>query len=200
MLLPGSAIYQITSALLIFFFSYLLAWAFLHPHRGLQKLRTFGWEMPFNKMDSAHELFKKLLIYNLPWTLFLCLLAIIPHISITSFNVPFYIGGASIPVAVAITLDIWDKFRFDMTTRHKPVKIAQFNDVYDATMIKNFLFSEGISGHLQGYYHRHLLYFFGPYIEMSLIVSSSKKAQAIELLNKYFGGLGISTTREAHTI
>jgi hypothetical protein len=77
-----------------------------------------------------------------------------------------------------------------MITR-QPVKIAQFNDVYNATMVKNVLIAEGIPCHLQGYYHRHLLYFFGPYIEMVLFVPNSNKAHAIELVNHYFGGLGV---------
>jgi hypothetical protein len=110
-----------------------------------------------------------------------------PYILISSFSVPFYIGGASIPLMVAISLDILDRFYFDITAQEKHIKIAQFNDVYDARMIKNFLSIEGVHCHLQGYYHRHLLYFFGPYIDIGLFVSNSKKEYTIELLDKYFG-------------
>jgi hypothetical protein len=37
---------------------------------------------------------------------------------------------------------------------------------------------------LRGYYHRALLYFFGPYIEISLLVPENKSREAAELIKQ----------------
>jgi len=58
-------------------------------------------------------------------------------------------------------------------------------------MIKNHMQSEGIIGHFQGYYHRHLLYFFGPYIDISVMVLEKDREPAEELMRKYYDGLGL---------
>jgi hypothetical protein len=136
-------------------------------------------------------LLKQVFIYNLPWTAFLCVLAIAPHILISKLNVPFYVGGTSTLLIVAISLDIFDRFNFLNSKIQQPVKIAEFHDVYDAAMIKNHLKARGILCHIQGYYHRHLLYFFGPYIDMSLMVSVEDQGPAKELIRNYYGRLGL---------
>lgn len=38
---------------------------------------------------------------------------------------------------------------------------------------------------MRGYYHRALLYFFGPYIEVSLLVPEDKSRKATELINQH---------------
>jgi preprotein translocase subunit SecY len=40
--------------------------------------------------------------------------------------------------------------------------------------------------YLRGYYHRALLYFFGPYIEISVLVPQEKIADAREIIENYF--------------
>lgn len=188
---PGSLLYDITLVGFVFLFSYIFAWLFFHPKKRLKKMEIRGWKFTNNGISTEKYLLQKLFIYNLPWTAFLCLLAIVPHILITIFNVPFYIGGASVPLIVAISLDILDRYNFFKSKIQKPVKIAEFHDVYDATMIKNHLSAEGILCHLQGYYHRHLLYFFGPYVEISLMVANSNQTNAQEVIHKYYDGLGL---------
>ena len=49
--------------------------------------------------------------------------------------------------------------------------------------------SKGIIPHLQGYYHRHLLYFFGPFIDISLMVAETDTKAAEKLLRRYYNGL-----------
>jgi hypothetical protein len=39
---------------------------------------------------------------------------------------------------------------------------------------------------LRGYYHRALLYFFGPYIEISVLVPGDKLEEAREVIKNYF--------------
>ena len=125
--------------------------------------------------------------------MFLCVMVVVPHILIASFDQPFYIGGAKSFIVGILCLDIfsrinlWKKFGDE-----KLRKIAEFHDVYYARMIKNHLESENIKFYLQGYYHRHLLYFLGPYIPINLKVAETDIDRAREVIKKFYGNLGLS--------
>lgn len=189
---PTGFFYNASLVILIFAISYLLAWLFLHPARRLQRMRERGWTFSKSDQHTKRYLSRKVLIYNFPWTVLLCGLAVLPHILIVSFNVPFYIGGSNFFVAIVIACDILDRYKVQCQLRTgKLVKIAELHDVYDASMIKNHLETKGVIPHLQGYYHRHLLYFFGPYIDISLMVGESDVKAATEFLRKYYKGLGL---------
>jgi len=189
---PASFFYNASQVILIVAISYLFAWLFLHPARRLRRMRERGWAFSISDQDTKSYLSRKLLIYNLPWTVLLCGLAVLPHILIVSFNVPFYIGGSSLYIAVAIGLDILDRYNIQHQSQTgRLIKIAEFHDVYDATMIKKHLESKGIISHVQGYYHRHLLYFFGPFIDMSLMVGENDTKAAAKILRKYYKSLGL---------
>jgi preprotein translocase subunit SecY len=58
-------------------------------------MHSLGWRPSSDIGDAESYLFKKVLIYNLPWTLFLCIMAVVPTMMITWASVPFYIGGSS---------------------------------------------------------------------------------------------------------
>ena len=189
---PTSFFYIASQVIFIFAISYLFAWLFFHPARRLKRMRERGWTFLKSEQDTTRYLSRKLLIYNLPWTVLLCGLAVIPTILIGFFNVPFYIGGSNFFAAIVIACDIFDRYKAQRNSRAgKFVKIAELHDVYDASMIKNHLETKGILSHLQGYYHRHLLYFFGPYIDISLMVGETDIKAATELLRKYYKSLGL---------
>lgn len=188
---PGSIIYNLASIFFVFTFSALFGWAFLHPRKRAEKMRLRGWH--FADIDTAAESFllKKLFIYNLPWTIFLCLMVVLPTILISSTNVPFYIGGSSLPVVVAVIMDLICGFRFYQNDLHRPIKIAEFHDIYDANMIQNHMEAVGIKSYLRGYHHRLLRYFLGPHLEISLIINEKDKVHAQTLIKDYYGGLGL---------
>ncbi|MGD0280152.1 MAG: DUF2007 domain-containing protein [Smithella sp.] len=188
---PFSLVYTLIEIIFIFMFSYLLCWAFLHPRKRVSRMRARGWQIV--KMDTTAESFmlKRQFIYNLPWTVLLCLMVVVPSILISTANIPFYIGGRSIPIIVAITLDLIGVFNFYQNDLHRPIKIAEFHDIYDANMIQNHMEALGIKSYLRGYHHRLLYYFFGPYLDMSLIVDDQDKERAQELIQDYYGGLGL---------
>jgi hypothetical protein len=52
-------------------------------------------------------------------------------------------------------------------------------------MIKRHLRSEGVLCHLQGFYHRHLYYFFGPYLDISLMVGNDKAEFCRDIIKNY---------------
>jgi preprotein translocase subunit SecY len=189
---PGSFLYIAFNVLLIFVLSFVFAVLFLHPKRRIIKLKQSGWEFPGLDETSVKCLVRKLVIYNLPWTLFLCVLVVLPSIQITVFEYPFFIGGASLYIAVVIGLDILDRYNIQ---RQSPsgqfVKIAEFHDIYDSSMIKRHIKSEGVQCHLQGFYHRHLFYFLGPYLEISLMVGNDKAEFCKGIIKNYYNGLGL---------
>ena len=185
----GTFGYYCFSCILVVLLSYLFGMLFLHPKRRFKVLKTWGW----NIQDTHHNFIKqKFLIMNLPWSLFLCGVIISPSIIITCINVPFYLGGSSILIIAFLSIDIVARLRlWSENVREKTFKVAEFHDLYHATMIKNHLKSEDIKFYLQGYYHRHLLYFFGPYIPINLMVPTFDKDRVVVIINRYYGGLGL---------
>jgi preprotein translocase subunit SecY len=188
---PGSLGYNLISIFCVLILSFLFGWAFLHPRKRVKKMRMRGWHIAETDASAESFLLRKQFIYNLPWAIFLCTMVVLPSTLIVTANVPFYIGGKTIPVLVAISLDLICGFNFFQKNIHKPLKIAEFHDIYDANMIQNHLEAVGIKSYLRGYHHRLLNYFFGPYLEISLIVDDQDKARTQTLIQDYYHGLGL---------
>ena len=190
--MPGSLLYSIFFCFFVFVLSYLFAWFFFHPKKRLLRLKERGWKFSDPDHVAEKHLTRKMIIYNLPWTIFLCAIGVVPQILLTSFNIPFYIGGSSLYIAVAIGLDVLDRYNVQRQTRSgRLVKIAEFHDVYDASMIKKHMESIGITCYFQGFYHRQLLYFFGPYIDISLMTEKGDAEFVQEILKEYYNGIGL---------
>jgi preprotein translocase subunit SecY len=191
---PGSFWYNFISIICVLIFSFIFGWVFLHPHRRVIKMQARGWR--FVEMGTTAEAFilKRQFIYNLPWTIFLCLMVVVPNILISGANVPFYLGGSSIPILVAIIIDLISGFHFYQDGIHRPIKIAEFHDIYDAGMIQNHMKAMGIKSYLRGYHHRLLRYFFGPHLEMSLIINDRDKERAKLIIQEFYSGLGLCRT------
>ncbi len=188
---PGSWLHSCFFGPLVFVLSFPLAWLFLHPKRRLSRLRDRGWELADPSVRSKQDLVKKLLICNLPWAALLTVIALLPHLEDGRF-VLVRVIGPFLPIVVAVGMDILDRYNLQRgKPRARLVKIAEFYDVYDASMIRAHLESEGIRCHLQGYYHRQLLYFFGPYIGIGLIVEEEAAGPCEEILKQYHNSLGL---------
>ncbi len=181
----GTLAYETILSLCIFAISYVLAWLFFHPKRRLKDLQTRGWELARLQPAKNRHLMKKLFLYNLPWTLLLCTFSTVSHVLVFTLQVPFRIGATLLPVVIAIALDLEDRIEFTVKGGYRAIKVAEIHDVYDAATIREYLRSAGISCHLQGYYHRHMLFFLGPYIEISLFVLPEHKEASIEFIEKY---------------
>ena len=103
---------------------------------------------------------------------------------LTKLGFPIFIGGVFFIETVTIVLDLIEESR----TRRKAgslTKVAEFHEVYKAGLFRGVLEQRGIPCVLQGYYYRSLLYFFGPYIEISVLVPQDKSSEASELFEKY---------------
>ncbi len=190
LLLPGTLSYYVGLCVMVLLLSYVLGWLFIYPKKRFRTLEQWGWKTNIRTIDQAIK--QKFLYLNLPWSLFLCGIVILPSIVITGFDIPFYLGGSSIFIIAFLCLDILSRIKlWKSNVMVKTFKIAEFHDVHHATMIKNHLNHLNINFYLQGYYHRHLLYFFGPYIPINLMIPSFEKDRVSEIINRYYGGLGL---------
>ncbi len=118
--------------------------------------------------------------------IYLCIVSLLPDILRTGFNLPVYLGGTGFILTVAIALDIFEEVRMRRNGGNL-VKVAEVHDVPTAGLAKSVLEGKGVSCHLRGYYHRALLYFFGPYIEISVLVPEGQVSEAQEVIGKYVG-------------
>lgn len=116
--------------------------------------------------------------------LYLCFLILMSEVSIRILALPMFIGGVGLIKTVAIALDLLEEGKM----RRKAgsfVKVAEFHDIPKAGLCKSLLDQYEIECHLRGYYHRALYYFFGPYIEVSVLVPEGKAEEAKEIIKLY---------------
>lgn len=114
---------------------------------------------------------------------YLCFLVFVPRV--ISLLPGFDLDGVHLIVTVAVLLDIVEELRV-RTKGNRLIKIAELHDVPMAGLVKSLLEQKGLRCYLRGYYHRALLYFFGPYIEISILVPEEKIADAREIIENYF--------------
>jgi hypothetical protein len=85
---------------------------------------------------------------------------------------------------VAIGMDLVGEVLFRW--RHgRLAKVAEFQDPWKSGLLQSLLQNKKIPCQVQGYYHRALLYFFGPYIEMSVLVPAKNADAAKEVIDTY---------------
>jgi preprotein translocase subunit SecY len=118
--------------------------------------------------------------------LYLGLVVFTPHLIFSRiFGFSFgYFGGIGLIVTVAILLDLIEEMRLGRKGNNF-VKVAELHDVLKAGLLKSILLQKGLPCHLRGYYHRALFYFFGPYIEISVLVPDGQLSEAVSLIKKY---------------
>ena len=189
---PGTFWYYFFSCIIVFLLSYLFGWLFLHPKKRLETLKSWGWNTTDPEQYSIDLIKRKFFLMHFPWAIVLCGMIIFPSISIKYLNIPVYLGGSACLIIAFISLDFISRFNlWNANVHEKTFKIAEFQDVHYATMIKSHLHNEGIKFYLQGYYHRHLLYFFGPYIPINLMIPIVEKERVEEIITQYYGKLGL---------
>jgi preprotein translocase subunit SecY len=175
----------------VFVFSTLFSWLFFSPTQKMKTLRGWGW----TTTESGDLLagFSKtiFLLYSTPWTIFLCCIALISTIPLGTFDTSFFIHPLCLVTIAMVSLDIFSRAHLRLKHDGDLYKIAELHDVYYAAMIKNHLASEQIAFHMQGFYHRHLLYFFGPFIPINLMVPSNQLSRVEEIMTRYYGSVGL---------
>lgn len=179
----GGISHRLILFLLLLTISSLLAWAFFHPEKRIKKLIKQGWTL-FDL--EIPELLTRVILYNFPWICFVYYVQTMPDILRYFFKFDFVTGGMSLIYGFAVMLDVIDRMKFSRNIgTGKSIKVAEIHDVYEAQMFKRYLEEAGIRCHLRGYHHRSMLYFFGPFIEISLMISDDNKVRTQVLLEDF---------------
>jgi hypothetical protein len=129
-------------------------------------------------MSFEKLLDKKLTLFALFGAVYLCVYAMLFSPAI---HIAIVISGLSLIRLVSISLDIIDEVKARKEYGYF-VKIGEFQKPYEARFVKNLLEEDDIPCFLEGYYHRSILYFFGPYVGISLCVQREKESEAINMI------------------
>ena len=186
-LLPGNIWYLIAYSIGIIFLYYFFTPFFYPPKKigAFLKNRQASIVPPPGIKEETY-MGKSLRVMIPIGVLYLGLVVFTPHLIFSRiFGFSFgYFGGIGLIVTVAILLDLIE----EMHMRRKGnnfVKVAELHDVLKAGFLKSILLQKGLPCHLQGYYHRALFYFFGPYIEISVLVPEGQISEAVSVIKKY---------------
>ena len=95
------------------------------------------------------------------------------------------INVISLIVAVCTTRDLTGELLFRWRS-DSLVRIADFHEPWKAGLLLSLLEKEKVPCIVRGYYHRSLLYLFGPYIEMPVFVAGSNENAARDIMRIYF--------------
>jgi preprotein translocase subunit SecY len=186
----GSWTYFIAFTIMTTVLFFLFASLYYNPDKILSFLRSNNAEPVLPDGVFFEKLLdKKLTILTIWGAIYLFVFSVLFSPAIHIYIV---ISGLVLIRVVSISLDIIN----DVKARNKYgyfVKIDEFQKPYEAKFIKNILDMNNIPCFLEGYYHRSLLYFFGPFIEISLYAQRDKESEAMNILSELKGET-LSTT------
>jgi preprotein translocase subunit SecY len=180
----GGFWYLMIDAIVIIFLYYLFTSFFYDPEQMIARLKGKGASIVSPPGEKDEDYIDRSLESMIPvGALYLIFIVFIPKI--TFRFLPFMLGGAVLITAVAIILDLIEEVRIRRQGSNL-AKVAELHDVPMAGLVRSLLEQKGLPCYLRGYYHRALLYFFGPYIEISVLVPEEKIADAREVIENYF--------------
>jgi preprotein translocase subunit SecY len=183
-LVYGSIWYYIAHAIIIFFFYYFFVSFFYDPKEMIAVLKNKRASIVSPPGEKDEHYIDKSLESIFPLgALYLIFIVFIPTIAFRFL--PLILGGTVLITAGAIILDLIDEVHIRGQGGNL-LKVAELHDVPMAGLVKSLLAQKGLPCYLRGYYHRALLYFFGPYIEISVLVPEEKIADAREVIENYF--------------
>ena len=176
----GSLGYYITYAVITVVLFFFFVSLYYNPDKILSFLRSKDAEPVLPDGVSFEKLLdKKLTILTAYGAVYLLVYSVLlrPEILLSVI-----IYGLDLVVVVCIFLDIIN----DVKARRQYgyfVKIDEIQKPYEAGFLKNLLEQNGIPCFLEGYYHRSLYYFFGPFIPVSICVQRGKEADALKIIS-----------------
>ncbi len=117
---PGSAVYYVSYALLIIFFTYFYTSIIFNPLDIAENLKKQGGFIPGVKPGAATADYidKVLTRVTLPGSVFLTIVALLPFFIFDAFNVPFFFGGTALLIVVGVALDTWVQIQQHLHLRH----------------------------------------------------------------------------------
>ena len=182
-LLRGSIWHYMAYAIIIFFFYYLLVSFFYEPKEMVTFLKNKNASIlsPLGKNEQSY--IDRSLESMIPIAaLYLCVVLFVPN-AIFDLFLNFHLDSIGLIVAVAILFDLIEEIR--LRRGSNLVKVAELHDVPMAGLVKSLFEQKRLPCYLRGYYYRALLYFFGPYIEISVLVPQDRMTEAKEVIENY---------------
>src|SRR4030042_5193583 len=182
-LLRGSIWHYMAYAIIIIFFYYLLVSFFYNPKDMVTLLKNKNASIlsPLGKNEESY--IDRSLESMIPIVaLYLCVVLFVPN-AIFNLFLNFHLDSIGLIVAVAIIFDLMEEIR--LRKGKNLVKVAELHDVPMAGLVKSLFEQKRLPCYLRGYYHRALLYFFGPYIEISVLVPEDRMTDAKEVIKNY---------------
>ncbi len=180
---PGKPGYFVGFIFFIILFYYFFSLFFHRPKSIIQFLKNKNAQIidpPFE--DDAKNIRFRRNTMALAGSLYLCLFALLLDISFQISEAP--LDGLAFILMVAIALDLIGEIRIRRYSG-RLIKVAEFQKPIEAGLLRSLLKQYKIPCQLRGYYHRALLYFFGPYIEISVFVPEEKRTEANNVIAKY---------------
>lgn len=175
----GSSVRTLVYGIFIVLFYYVFT-AFFHNPKKIARFVSGQAENGSSSSDSVLAMDRSLEGMALIGSLYLFLLASAQDALWKWSGVPLLIDGLTLLLVVCIALDVMN----EVTLRWQAdslVKIAELHEPWKAGMLQSLLQEKSIPCVIRGYHHRALLYFFGPYIEMTVFVSS-EHAEAAQVI------------------
>jgi preprotein translocase subunit SecY len=185
-LLPGGFLHAIAELVLIVLLSLAFTSLFHRVPRMAAELEERGARFEAPGGESPVEyLDRRLLFLALGGGLFLGFFVLAGNAAYRFGG--YAVGAVSVLVLVAIALDLYGEGRLRL--RHGTlVRVAELHDVNKAALLEDILRRRGIPCMLRGGHHRGLLYFFGPFVEMSLLVPEKHGEEAARVVEGLGGG------------
>ncbi|MEE8117494.1 MAG: preprotein translocase subunit SecY [Gemmatimonadales bacterium] len=117
---PTTALYYVSYAALIIFFSFFYTSIIFNPVDLAENLKKQGGFIPGVKPGSATAEYidDVLSRVTLPGAMFLAAIALLPFWVFSVFNVPFFFGGTALLIVVGVALDTWIQMQQHLHLRH----------------------------------------------------------------------------------
>jgi preprotein translocase subunit SecY len=181
---PGIWYYVIYFAITIFLY-YLFTSFFYDPKKIVTFLKSRQASIVSPGRKKGESYVDRSLEFMVPIAaIYLCTVVFAPNAIFNLFFI-FHVDSIGLITVVAIMLDLIEEMRIRRKGNHL-AKVAELHDVPMAGLVRSLLEQKGLPCYLRGYYHRALLYFFGPYIEISVLVPEDRVADAKEVVENYF--------------
>ncbi len=182
---PGTAFYTAANAILVIFLYFLFTALFYNPREIMKYLRERAASPVSDRVNKRGSLDRSLESMALVGSLYLVLLLSLPAVIGKLLEEPRVLPkGISMIIAVCVALDLAAEMRLRWRSE-KCVAFAEFHEPWKASLFRSLLEKEGVSCVVRGFYHRALLYLFGPYIEMTVYVAADKEDIARNIERRY---------------
>ncbi|MDR2401135.1 MAG: preprotein translocase subunit SecY [Deferribacteraceae bacterium] len=117
---PSNWPYYLLSTVFIVFFTYFYTSIIFNPNDIAENIQKSGGVIPGKRPGAATADFIDYVLSRLTFvgSIYLALVAILPQIIISWFNMPFYFGGTSVLIVVGVGLDVIQKIEAHLITNN----------------------------------------------------------------------------------